>query len=96
MTGAVTVDREPGPSGEPDDTLLIHRFRPRHDETHTVYADYVFVSCAADELLSERHQLNLANPAVVTAALERVDFRAVRVINEGSLSPFVTGVKVTD
>ena len=29
MTGAVKVDREPGPSGEPDDTLLIHRFRPR-------------------------------------------------------------------
>ena len=94
MTGAVKVDREPGPSGEPDDTLLIHRFRPRHDETHTVYADYVYVSCAAAELFSERHQLNLANPSVVTAALQRGGFREVRVINEGSVAPFVTGVKV--
>ena len=94
MTGAVTVDREPGPSGEPDDTLLIHRFRPRHDETHTVYADYVYVSCAAAELLSERHQLNFASPSAITATLQRGGFREVRVINEGSLSPFVTGVKV--
>ena len=94
MTGAVKVDREPGPSGEPGDTLLIHRFRPRHDEPHTVYADYVYVSVAAAELLSERHQLNFASPSVITSALQRARFREVRVTNEGSLSPFVTAVKV--
>ena len=93
MTGAVKVDREPGPSAEPDDTLLIHRFRPQHDEAHTVDADYVYVSCASDELLSERHQLNLANPSVVATVLQRGGFSEVRVINEGSLSPFVTGNK---
>ena len=93
MTGAVKVDREPGPSGEPDDTLLIHRFQPRHDNAHTVHADYIYVNCASDDLLSERHQLNLANPTLVTAALQRRGFREVRVINEGSLSPFVTGIK---
>ena len=59
-----------------------------------MYADYVYVSCAAAELFSERHQLNLANPSVVTAALQRGGFREVRVINEGSVAPFVTGVKV--
>lgn len=94
MTGAVKVDREPGPSGEPDDTLLIHRFLPGNDETHTVYADYVYVSCAAAELLSERHRLSFANPSWVTAVLQRLGFREVHVMNEGSLSPFVTAIKV--
>ena len=91
MTGAVNIDREAGPSGEPDDTLLIHRFRPQHDEGHTVIADYVYASCAGRELLSEQHQLRSANPSMITATLQRVGLRDVRVVNEGTLSPFVTG-----
>ena len=93
MIGAVNIDREAGPSGEPDDTLLIHRFQPRHDDSHTVIADYVYVSCAGGELLSEQHQLNLANPSLTIAALQRAGLCDVRIINEGSLSPFVTGVR---
>ena len=93
MTGAVNIAREAGPSGEPDDTLLIHRFRPRHDEGHTVLADYVYASCAAREILAEQHQLAFANPSMITATLRRAGFRDIRVVNEGSLSPFVTGVR---
>ena len=93
MRGAVQIDQEPGPSGEPNDTLLIHRFQPRHDNTHTVYADYVYVSLASGELLSERHQLNLAHPSLVASALQRAGLSEIRLINEGTLSPFVTGVK---
>ena len=86
MTGVVNIDREAGPSGEPDDTLLIHRFRPQHDEGHTVIADYVYASCAGRELLSEQHQLRSANPSMITATLQRAGLRDVRVVNEGSLS----------
>ena len=93
MTGAVNIDREAGPSGEPDATLLIHRFRPQHDEGHTVIADYIYASCAARELFSEQHQLTSANPSTITAALQCAGYREVRVVNEGSLSPFVTGVR---
>ena len=93
ITGAVNIDREAGPSGEPDDTLLIHRFRTLHDEGHTVIAEYVYASCAARELFSEQHQLISANPSTITIALQRAGFRDVRVVNEGSLSPFVTGVR---
>ena len=91
MTGAVNIDREAGPSGEPDDTLLIHRFRPRHDEEHTVIADYIYANGAARELLSEQHRLTSASPSMVVSALKRAGFRTVRIVNEGSLSPFVTG-----
>ena len=94
MTGAVNIDREAGPSGEPGDTLLIHRFRPQHDEGHTVIADYIYASCAARELLSEQHQLTSANPPMIVAALQRAGLRDVRVVNEGSLSPFVTAINV--
>ena len=94
MTGAVNIDREAGPSGEPYDTLLIHRFRPQHDDGHTVIADYVYASCAARELLSEQHQLTSANPPMIIAALRRAGLRDVRIVNEGSLSPFVTGINV--
>ena len=92
MIGAVNIDREAGPSGEPDDTILIHRFRPQHDEEHTVIADYVYASCACRELLSEQHRLTSASPSMIIAALQGAGFRDVRIVNEGSLSPFVTGV----
>ena len=92
MTGAVNIDREAGLSGEPNDTFLIYRCRPQHDAGHTVIADYVYASCASRELLSEQHHLISANPSMIIAALQRTGFRDVRVINEGSLSPFVTAV----
>ncbi len=96
MTGAVNIDREAGPSGEPNDTLLIHRFRPQHDEGHTVIADYIYASCAAGELLTEQHQLISASPSMIIPALQHAGLRDVRVANEGSLSPFVTGVSVAN
>ena len=96
MSGAINIDREAGPSGEPDDTLLIHRFQPQHDDGHTVIADYIYASCAARELLCEQHQLTSANPSMTIAALQRAGLHNVRLVNEGSLSPFVTGINVTN
>ncbi len=91
MTGAVHVDREPGPSGEADDTFFIHRFRPLHDAAHRVIADYVYASCAHSELLSEQHELRFANPSLISDALRRAGFQEVTVVNPTSISPFVIG-----
>ncbi len=91
MTGAVNIDREPGPSGEPDDTLFIHRFRPLRDAQHLVVADYVYASPAHRELLSEQHQLRFAKPSVIVEALRNALFHEVGVVNSTSISPFVPG-----
>jgi SAM-dependent methyltransferase len=94
MTGAVNVDREPGPSGEPDDTFLIHRFRPLYDFERRVYADYVYVSRTYRELLSEQHELRFANPSIIADALRRAGFQGVSVVDSNSISPFVIGTIV--
>jgi SAM-dependent methyltransferase len=90
MTGAVNVDREPGPSG-PDDTLLIHRFHPLHDVEHCVIADYIYISRTYNELLSEQHQLRFASPPVIAKAERQSGFLDVAVTISASPSPFVVG-----
>jgi SAM-dependent methyltransferase len=92
MNGAVIVDREPGPAGEPDDTFFIHRFRPLHDVEHRVIADYVYASCAHSDLLVEQHKLALASPSLVAQIMRQAGFREVHVVNFASISPFVIGV----
>lgn len=91
MTGAVNVDREPGASGEPDDTLFIHRFRPLHDRVHCVFADYVYANRTYRELFSEQHELRFANPAVIASAMARVGFQPVDVNTITPVTPFVIG-----
>jgi SAM-dependent methyltransferase len=94
MTGAVNVDREPGPSGEPDDTYFIHRFRRLQDADHGVVADYVYASRAHCELLSEQHELRFANPSIVAGALLQSGFNQVSMGEPKSISPFVVGTAV--
>lgn len=89
MSGAVNVDREPGPSGEPDDTLFIHRFQALHDVEHRVLADYVYASRANGDLLTEQHHLGFANPAVVVDAFRKAGFQQIRVVNSSHISPFI-------
>jgi hypothetical protein len=91
MTGAVNIDREPGPSGEPDDSYLIHRFRSVHDADHRIIADYVYASRTHCEILSEQHDLRFANPSMIADALRRAGFQQVVVVNSPSISPFVIG-----
>jgi 2-polyprenyl-3-methyl-5-hydroxy-6-metoxy-1,4-benzoquinol methylase len=91
MTGAVKVDCEPGPSGEPDDTLFLHQFLPLRDAAHSAIASYVYASRAYSELVSERHELRFANAPLVIAALCRAGFQEVLVVNSNSISPFVVG-----
>lgn len=91
LTGAVNIDREPGPSGRPDDTLFIHRFRPIHDNEHQVLADYVYVSGEHRELVYEQHLLRFASPSVVAASLQRVGFVEPRVITvQNGMTPIIT------
>jgi SAM-dependent methyltransferase len=91
MTGAVNVDREPSPSGEPDDTFFIHRFHSLHDAEHRVYAEYVYANRTHRELVSEQHELRFANPVVVTGALKRAGISAVGVKVLTPMTPFVLG-----
>lgn len=91
LTGAVNIDREPSASGEPDDTLFIHRFRPLHDTEHRVLADYVYVSRENGELLCEQHLLRFADPKLIASVMERVGFRQMRVTTLNPMTPFVIG-----
>jgi SAM-dependent methyltransferase len=91
MTGAVNVDREPSPLGEPDDTFFIHRFHSLHDSEHRVYADYVYANRTHRELFSERHVLRFSNPAVITNSLTRAGFQNIRVKTKTPVTPFVIG-----
>ena len=93
MTGEVSVDRECGPSSEPDDTYFIHRFCPLRDADHGVVAEYVYASRSNRELLSERHELRFANPSMVAVALRRAGFHEVSVVDSESISPFVRGTR---
>jgi len=91
MTGAVRVDREPGPDGEPDDTLFIHRFQALEDAEAGAMADYVYASQALGELLSERHHLRFCAPEMVAAAMRGAGLGEVVVVDPEGLSPFVVG-----
>jgi SAM-dependent methyltransferase len=91
MTGAVRVDREPGPAREPDDTLFIHRFRALGDAEAGVMADYVYASQALGEVMSERHHLRFCDPEMVVAAMSRSGLGEVVVVDPESISPFVVG-----
>lgn len=93
MTGAVRVDREPSPAGEPDDTLFIHRFLPLGDAEQGVQADYVYASQALGELLTERHHLRFCDPERVAGAMRGAGLSGVEVVDPESLSPFVVGRK---
>jgi SAM-dependent methyltransferase len=92
MTGAVNVDVERGPSGEPDDTYFIHRFKPLHDVERRVIADYVYASRANRELLVEQHELNFAAVAAILQACRIAGFRHADVVNSSAIAPFVVAV----
>ena len=91
MTGAVNVDREPSPSGEPDDTFFIHRFRPLHDTEHRVYADYVYANRSHHELFSEQHELRFANPATIAEAMRRTGIHGLSIVTMSPMTPIVIG-----
>jgi SAM-dependent methyltransferase len=89
MTGAVNVDVEPGPAGEPDDTYFIHRFRPLRDVEHRVIADYVYASKATGDLLTEQHELKFAAPECILHCIRAAGFHKLNVVNSPAIAPFV-------
>jgi SAM-dependent methyltransferase len=92
MTGAVNVDVEPGPAGEPDDTYFIHRFRPLRDVDHRVIADYVYASRATGDLLTEQHQLKFAAVEQILDAGRVAGFPELSVLNSPAIAPFVVAI----
>jgi SAM-dependent methyltransferase len=92
MTGAVKIDREPGPSGEPDDTYFVHRFLPQNDPNHRVIAEYVYTSVALSELLYEQHELGFASPSLIADAVRQSGFGNVCIMKSESIAPFVLGI----
>jgi SAM-dependent methyltransferase len=93
MTGTVNIDREPGPSAEPDDTYFVHQFQRASGPDHPVAAHYVYVSRAHGELLCEEHLLKFANPSLITEAMMKSGFEQLSIINPASMSPFISGIK---
>jgi 2-polyprenyl-3-methyl-5-hydroxy-6-metoxy-1,4-benzoquinol methylase len=93
MTGTVNIEHERGPSGQPEDTVFIHRFCALRDADHCVVADYIYASRTFRELLSEEHELRFANPSVIATALGRAGFRDINVVNSTSIAPFVIAKK---
>jgi SAM-dependent methyltransferase len=91
MTGAVNVDVEPGPAGEPDDTYFIHRFRPLRDVEHRVIADYVYASRANRDLLTEQHELRFASPLLLKRVFRARGFQDIHLNNSRATAPFVSG-----
>jgi len=96
MTGAVRIDREPGPGGEADDTLFIHRFRALGDTEAGALANYVYASGALGELLNEQHHLRFCDPEMVAAAMRGAGLGEVVVVDQAGLSPFVVGTRTTE
>lgn len=92
MRGLVDLDVEAGPSGEPADTIFIHRFQPC-GRNHEVLADYVYASRGHRELLTEQHRLYFAHPSLIAAAVTAAGFFDVTVLGSGSVSPFVVGTR---
>lgn len=94
MNSSVNVDYELGPSGKPDDTLMIHQCRPLRDPDHTVAVHYVYVSRAHREVLAEQHTLRFGHPSMIADALRRFGFQGITVVNSTSISPFVISTTV--
>ena len=91
MVGTVSVDEEPGPEGQPRDTLFIHRFRRCNSADHLILADYVYASRSTGELLAEEHRLQCADPDTIARAASDAGLSEVTIANVGSVSPFVLG-----
>ena len=88
-TGAVRVDREPGPGGEPDDTLFVHRFRQMDEEPNSLVADYIYASQVFGELLCEQHLLHCCDPELIAEMMCRSGLQDAVIVDETSISPFV-------
>lgn len=91
MTGAVNVDVEPGPAGQPDDTYFIHRFQPLHDVEHRVIANYVYASRANGDLLTEQHYLRFASQLILKRIFHIAGFHDTHMVNSGAIAPFLSG-----
>jgi SAM-dependent methyltransferase len=85
------IDREPGPEGQPDDILFIHRFSPQPGPDAEVLADYIYVGESAGELLVEQHRLRCCDPELVAGAMRDAGLEDVSIVDLRSVSPFVAG-----
>jgi len=99
-SGIVYEDREPGPTGEPDDVIFLYRFGRSPGESDALIADYVYVCKSVGEILHERHLLRVADARRVAELMREAGFVGVELYDsyrgnafERSISPFVVGRK---
>ncbi|WP_434046482.1 MULTISPECIES: class I SAM-dependent methyltransferase [Sorangium] len=100
VDGRLMEDREPGPTGEPDDVLFLYRFMRLDGEDWPIRAEYVYACKSLNELTHEQHLLRMADAHAVAACVREVGLRDVQVYDswrrdplQGSPSPFVSAVQ---
>ena len=98
--GEVMEDREPGPTGEPDDVVLLYRFARLDGEDLPMCAEYVYACKSMNELLHERHLLRMADVGAVAECAREAGFVGIEVFDswrrgplQDSPSPFVSAAK---
>jgi SAM-dependent methyltransferase len=98
VQGDVMEDREPGPTGAPDDVVFLYRFARLDGEDLPMSAEYVYACKSQNELVHDRHLLHMADASAVAECMREVGFGGVRVYDSwrrdaltGSASPFVSG-----
>lgn len=100
VDGRLMEDREPGPSGEPDDVIFLYRFVRLDGEDLPMRAEYVYACKSLNELAHEQHLLRMADAGAVAQCAREAGFVEVEVYDswrrdplQGSPSPFVSAVK---
>lgn len=76
MNGIVHEDREVGPTGEPDDIVLLFRFNAAGQDQAT--ARYVYACKSQGELMWEEHLLTVADAQLLAEEAVAVGFESVR------------------
>jgi SAM-dependent methyltransferase len=87
-TGRLLEDREPGPSGEPDDVQFLYRFTSLPGPEPRLVAQYVYSCRSLDELVAEDHVLSVADVPLVADLAREAGFDNVRIYDDWRRAPF--------
>ncbi|AKT38404.1 class I SAM-dependent methyltransferase [Chondromyces crocatus] len=80
--------RIPGPNGEPDDVVMLFRFRPAPTEEPSMHAEYVYACKSLNELLYENHLLSMTDAHAFAACAREAGFAQVTVYDSSKRAPF--------
>jgi len=99
-TGVLNEDREPGPEGQLDDVLFLHRFSQVKDSPGELRGQYVYGCKSRAELFFEEHKLCAADAREVAALSSAVGFQNVEIFDswhgerlKRSISAFLLAIR---